>query len=78
MNRICRGVFAQLSRPLKHRREIHDFTAAAGEGEPKYGAARFIGVRPQPAVTELRAAVLWLKGCSQFRPDFVASFISAG
>ena len=26
-------------------------------------------------ITELRTAVIWLKGCSQFRPDYFASYL---
>jgi len=26
-------------------------------------------------ISELRTAVIWLKGCSQFRPDYFASYL---
>src|SRR6516162_5778588 len=49
MNRICYGVFAQLSRPAKCLKRIRELSFEAGQGELEYGAARFVGFCPQPA-----------------------------
>src|SRR5882672_10819878 len=48
MNSISYGVFARLSRPVNRLKRTHQLPFRAGQGELKYGAARFIRLCPQP------------------------------
>jgi hypoxanthine phosphoribosyltransferase len=46
----------------------------ADSGMTLAGVVRHLRER-YPAITEIRTAVLWLKGCSQYRPDFHVSYL---
>jgi hypoxanthine phosphoribosyltransferase len=47
----------------------------ADSGTTLAGVVEFLNQR-YPQITEMRTAVLWLKGCSQFRPDYHASYLA--
>ncbi len=46
----------------------------ADSGATLQGVVRYLNER-FTRISELRTAVIWLKGCSQFRPDYFASYL---
>ncbi len=46
----------------------------ADSGTTLAGVVQYLN-RRFPQISELRTAVIWLKGCSQFRPDYFASHL---
>ena len=46
MRSIYYGVFMRLSGLVSQLRKIHEFLFRAGQSELKYGAARFVRIRP--------------------------------
>ena len=66
------AAISSIEAPLRGRVLLVDDLADSGEtldGVVQYLKERFA------AISELRTAVIWLKSCSRFRPDYFASFL---
>jgi hypoxanthine phosphoribosyltransferase len=66
------AAISSIDEQLRGRLLLVDDLADSGTtlaGVVRYLRERFV------QVSELRTAVIWLKGCSQFRPEYVASYL---